>query len=193
MSSSSQWGLAIGLGAAAVLFGVYGLSQPRLHSDPPSWPHSTNSAAPSGSPAPVFTAAPACAEVYTGAENCAGEPVQVSEALTAATVVLTDGRHVRLAGVSAPRAVCTQAGTVVRRHLEGHEVSLLRPASFGVDESGQHWGYLHLNGSAPGDLGVELAREGLVTAATDTPANAGYARRITETAASARQQPLCSP
>jgi hypothetical protein len=131
--------------------------------------------------------------VYTGAEHCVGEPVQVTEALNAATVVLADGRHIRLAGVSAPRAVCTHAGSIVRRHVEGRVVSLLRPASFGVDESGQHWGYLHLDGSHSGDLGVELAQEGLVSAATDTPANPGYARRITEAVASARHQPLCSP
>lgn len=185
MSSSSQWGLAIGLGAAALLFGVYGLSQPRLHSDPPSWPSSSAPSQPAS--------APPCAEVYTGTEDCAGEPVQISETLNAATVALADGRHIRLAGVSTPRAVCAQAGTVVRRHIEGREVSLLRPASFGLDESGQYWGYLHLGGTVSGDLGVELAREGLVGGATDTPANPEYARRITEAAASAQQQHLCSP
>jgi hypothetical protein len=186
MSSSSQWGLAIGLGAAAVLFGLYGLSQPRLHSEPPSWPSATSSSVPPAS-------APPCAEVYTGAEQCAGEPVQVTEALNAATLVLADGRHIRLAGVSAPRAVCTQAGTVVRRHIEGRSVSLVRPVSFGTDESGRHWGYLHLDGAESGDLGIELARAGLVGAAGDTPANPGYTRRVVEAAVLARPEPLCSP
>lgn len=154
--------------------------------EPPSVPPPATGPAPSAS-LQLPAAAPACAEQYTGTGGCVGETVQVAQVLDPATVVLTDGRQVRLAGVAAVAAAgCSGPAALasVTQALAGQTVGLLRPQSFGTDEFGHVWAYLTLAGGQ--DLGLQLARAGWATAYSAAPAAAGYAQQVTSAVTAAQ-------
>lgn len=113
--------------------------------------------------------------------------MQVAQVLDPATVVLTDGRQVRLAGVATVAAAgCSGSAALasVTQALAGQTVGLLRPQSFGTDEFGHLWAYLTLVGGQ--DLGLQLARAGWATLYSATPAAAGYAQQVTSAVTAAQ-------
>lgn len=125
--------------------------------------------------------APPCADAYSGAEQCAGELVQVATVVDAATIVLTDGRQVRLAGVQAPSASgCAGPGSLnlARQLVVGQSISLLRPASFGADQFGSLWAYVRYGPGFGQDLGMQLARQGWALSTSATPAANDYLQQV---------------
>jgi hypothetical protein len=106
----------------------------------------------------------------------------VASFIDAATFVLTDGRHVRLAGivVRSPKT-CGGAAALQKVHdgtfgfHEGQQVNMVREPTAGIDPFGAQWVYIQGNqGQWTDDLGHNLASSGYAEPLPNSGANAKY-------------------
>jgi hypothetical protein len=126
---------------------------------------------------------------YPGYGGCwPGETVTVASFIDAATFVLTDGRHVRLAGivVRSPKT-CGGAGALKVAYegtfgfKEGQQVNMIHEPNAGTDRFGAQWVYIQGNqGKWTDDLGHNLASSGYAEPLPNSGANAKYMDDLTQ-------------
>jgi hypothetical protein len=143
------------------------------------------------------------ARPYTGDIGCVpGELVTVAQVLDAATMTLTDGRRVRLAGVIVPAATsCAGPAAIAatRHHVQNLQVNLHTVPGSPHDEFGNAWVYLQVGDYYGTDLGNDLTSNGWATEYQRSPANGEYlgaiasAEQIARDLHSGQFGPPCGP
>jgi hypothetical protein len=200
-SGFAEWRpLLIGLGVVFVAVLVISTLSPGTPAPAPAIAASVSpvSAAPSTDTAPVQPAS-LCGSPYSyrtqtngpydGTGGCwPGETVTVARFIDAATFELTDGRHVRLAGVvvRSPKT-CGGAAALKETHdgifgfKEGQQVNMVREPDAGTDPFGAQWAYIQGDqGNWMEDLGQQLASAGYAEPLPNSGANPKYMDSLTD-------------
>jgi hypothetical protein len=217
-SSFAEWRpLLIGLGVVFGVVLVISAISPTTPAPPPT-PTAAQAATPAPAPPttsdtpaqpatlcdPSYNIAPADGP-YDGGTACRpGEIVTIAHITDAATFQLTDGRHIRLAGlVVRPPTTCGGAAALTDtrgQFTEGQQVNMLHEPGAGTDKFGNQWVYLQGNqGFWNSDLGQFLVMYGDADILPNSGANPAYMKQLSYWGAGAKDGqagqwgPRCGP